>query len=58
MSCTLVANGLGRNCITQNCRHEGATSDLSQPEGTTVATFANDTAIMAVDDVAEATDKL
>jgi len=34
-------------------------SDLPQPEGTTVATFADDTAIMAVgDDVEEATEKL
>jgi hypothetical protein len=34
-------------------------SDLPQPEGTTVATFADDTAIMAVgDDVEDATDKL
>ena len=35
------------------------TSDLLQPEGTTVATFADDTTIMAVgDDVGDATDKL
>jgi len=35
------------------------TSDLPQPEGTTVATFADDTAIMAVrGEVEEATDKL
>ena len=35
------------------------TSDLPQPEGTTVTTFANDTAIMVVgDDVEEATEKL
>ena len=35
------------------------TSDLPHPEGTTVATFANDTAIMAVGaDVEEATEKL
>jgi hypothetical protein len=34
-------------------------SDLPQPEGTTVATFANDTALMALGgDVAEATAKL
>jgi hypothetical protein len=35
------------------------TSDLPQPEGTTVANFADDTAIMAVEgDVKEATNKL
>ena len=35
------------------------TSDLPQPEGTTVSTFADDTAIMSVgDDVEEATEKL
>jgi hypothetical protein len=35
------------------------TSDIPQPEGTTVATFANDTAIMAVGgDVQDATNKL
>ena len=35
------------------------TGDLPQPEGTNVATFADDTAIMAVgDDVEDATEKL
>jgi hypothetical protein len=35
------------------------TSDLPQPEEVTVATFADDTAIMAVDDsIEEATEKL
>ena len=35
------------------------TSDIPQPEGITVATFADDTAILAVGaDVEEATDKL
>jgi len=35
------------------------TNDLPQPEGTTVATFADDTALVAVGgDIAEATKKL
>jgi len=54
-----IKAGVTKGCVLGTVLYLLYTSDLLQPEGTTVATFADDTAIMAVgDSVEEATEKL